>query len=125
MAEEVRQYNVTIPAGTAQNAGFRQAISMPTRIVEQIDIVVPPGPRGEVGFTIGSSGVQIIPAQYGTYIVTDNEVIHFPLTDQIDSGGWEFFGYNTGIYDHTIYIRFLVTPTTRTATTTAIQPIQF
>jgi hypothetical protein len=125
MAEEVREFHITIPAGTAKSAGFTASLSMPTRTVEQIDIIVPPGPRGEVGFQIGSSGAQIIPIQTGTYIVTDNEVIHFPLSEQINSGGWEFYGYNNGIYDHTIMIRFLVTPTTRQTAAPAVQPIQF
>jgi len=125
MAQEVREYHVTIPAGTPISANFTVSIAMPTRIIDQIDIVVPPGPRGEVGFQIGSSGAQIIPTQTGTYIVTDDEVIHFPLTDQIDSGGWEVFAYNTGQYDHTLYIRFLVNPTAQKQATTTIAPIPF
>lgn len=106
MAREIRAFNVTIPAGTLQSAGFTSDLSFPARIVQQIDVLVPPGPRGEVGFAIGSAGRPVIPEQTGQFIVTDDEVIHWPLENYIDSGSWTFFGYNTGAFPHTIYVRF-------------------
>src|SRR5262245_28932405 len=81
---------------------------MPARVVGEVEVLVPPGPRGEVGFRIGSSGVQLLPIQLGTWIVTDNEIIHWPLEGQHDSGSWELTAYNTGQFPHTITVRFLV-----------------
>lgn len=106
MAREIRAFNVTIPAGTPISAGFTADLSFPARIVQQIDVLVPPGPRGEVGFAIGSAGRPVIPEQTGQFIVTDDEVIHWPLENYIDSGSWTFFGYNTGAFPHTLYVRF-------------------
>ena len=108
MASEVQAFQVVSPFGTVPASGFFRPLTMPARIVERLEVRVPPGPRGEVGFSIGAAGTPILPVQLGTFIVTDNEIIDWPLENQIDSGGWSLFGYNTGRFDHTIYIRFLL-----------------
>jgi hypothetical protein len=107
-ATEVRSFQVLVPAGTAQDAPQQTALTMPAREVQSIEILVPPGPRGNLGFALSSGGNTIIPEQLGEWIVADGEKIVWELQDQIDSGGWELTAYNTGIYDHTVYLRFLV-----------------
>lgn len=104
MAVEIRDFTVTIPAGTAKSAGFSSSLAIPARVVTQINIRVPPGPRGEVGFSIASGGINIIPVTSGDFIVTDNEDLIYPLTDTITSGAWQLLGYNTGTYDHTLRV---------------------
>jgi len=118
MAFEVRTFQVTIPAGTAKTSLYVESLPMPPREVVRIDMMIPAGSRGVMGFQIGSSGQQIIPKAQGTFIIADNETIVWDFEGQIDSGAWELFGYNTGTYDHTVYIRFLVNPTTTTNNTT-------
>lgn len=108
MAEEIRRFGVTIPAGTAKSAGFTADLSFPARIVTEIEIRIPPGPRGEVGFAIGAAGTPVIPVQPGAYIVGNDEPISWPLEGFWDSGSWTFYGYNTGRYPHTLEVRFLV-----------------
>lgn len=108
MAREVRSFQVTIPAGTAKAANFSAAMSMPDREVVELEVRVPPGPRGEMGFAIGAAGVPILPYQAGAFIITDDERINWPLEEQITSGAWQLFGYNTGDFDHTVYVRFLL-----------------
>lgn len=124
MASEVRHYTITVPAGTPPDAGWTASLDMPPRIVREIEIIVPPGPRGTVGFALGSSGQAVIPRQQGEWIVTDNEQIRWPLETGIDSGGWQLYGYNTGVYPHTLYIRFLVDPVTDKTGNVLITPIQ-
>lgn len=109
MAREVQRFAVTIPAGTPVTAPLNFNLAMPARIVEEVEIAVPPGPRGEVGFQLGTSGSQIIPITPGQFVVTDNEVIRWPLEGQIDSGAWQMIAYNTGSFNHTLEVRFLVT----------------
>lgn len=109
MAREVRSFAVTVPAGTPQATPQVTQLSMPPREVVEVEVLVPPGPRGEVGFRIGSSGTQLLPVNVGQWTVTDDEVIHWPLEGQHDSGSWEFTAYNTGLFAHTITVRFLVT----------------
>lgn len=106
MVYEYKQFSVTIPAGTSIASNFTSSLAFDPRIVSQIDIRVPPGPRGEVGFKIGSGGLQIIPVSPGGFIVTDNEDLKFPLVDAITSGSWQLLAYNTGSYAHTLQIRF-------------------
>ena len=108
MAREVQRFSATIPAGTPKSAPVQINFAMPARVVEEVEIIVPPGPRGEVGFQLGTSGSQIIPITPGQFIVTDNEEIHWPLEGQIDSGAWQMIAYNTGSFNHTIEVRFLV-----------------
>lgn len=108
MAQEVRSFTVTIPAGTQIAAGFTADLSFPARQVQGLEILVPPGPRGVMGFAIGAAGVPVIPIQRGTYIVTDDDKIVWPLEGFWDSGSWTLFGYNTGRYPHSIEVRFLV-----------------
>lgn len=113
MTTEIRDFTVTIPAGTLQSAGFTAPLSFPARIVTQINVRVPPGPRGEVGFAIGTGGLNVLPYGQGTFIVTDNEDLEYQLTDTIQSGAWQLLAYNTGAYDHTLRIYFfcdVVTP---------------
>jgi hypothetical protein len=108
VATEIRRKSVTVPAGTTKAANFTADLSFPARVVREIDILVPPGPRGELGFRIGAAGVPVIPVDAGAYIVTDNEAIHWPLDGLWDSGSFTLFAYNTGRYPHTLEIRFLV-----------------
>lgn len=107
MAVEIRRFTFTIPAGTLKTALKTQVVTFPPRVVTQINIRVPPGPAGQMGFSIGSSGNPVIPIDPGTFVVTDNERIEWPLERFWDSGSWEFFGYNLGQYDHSVYIEFL------------------
>lgn len=104
MAVEIRDFTVTIPAGTAISAHFSASLAIPPRVVTQINVRVPPGPRGEVGFSIASGGINIIPVTNGDFIVTDNEDLIYPLEQTITSGAWQLLGYNTGSFPHTLRV---------------------
>lgn len=123
MAAEVQRFAVTVPAGTLKSAALAFNLAMPPRIVDEIEVVVPPGPRGEVGFQLASGGVQIVPATAGQFFVTDSEVIHWPLEAQIDSGAWQLIAYNTGQFNHTLEVRFLVRPTGTAVNLATLVPI--
>lgn len=126
MAVEVYDFAVTIPAGTAKSAGFSSAMAMPVRTVELIEVRVPPGPRGEMGFGIGAGGTIVLPQGGSTYFVMDDQFRSFTLDKAITSGAWVAFGYNTGQFDHTVYVTFHVTlpyAAESTAGTTATIPV--
>lgn len=108
MAREIYAFHVTVPINTPAATPQVTNLTMPQRQVDRVEVRVPPGPRGEVGFALGSSGVAVIPLQANTYIVTDNEALGWDLEDFWTSGGWQAFLYNTGAFSHTIEIRFLV-----------------
>jgi hypothetical protein len=112
MATEVWQFTATVPAGTPSSAPYVKAFTMPRRIVDTIQIVVPAGPSGLVGFAVTASGLTVIPYNSDPWIITSGENITWPVEEQIDSGAWGVRAYNTGTLDHSIYFRFLVRPVT-------------
>jgi hypothetical protein len=118
MATEVRSYTLTIPAGTTSAAPLVKAITFPPRIVDAIQIVVPPGPNGLVGFAVMNSGVTVIPYASDPWIITSAENITWPLEQQIESGAWAVKGYNTGTSAHSVYFRFLLRPVNLSAADT-------
>ncbi len=124
MAARIYSFACTVPAGTPVAKPVTVAMSMPAVEVVEIDIVVPHGPAGFMGFAIGAAGVPVFPEASGQWIVTDAQNLSWPLEDAIDSGAWEFFGYNTGSYPHTVYVTFQCDlpqePTTGTAPIAAL-----
>lgn len=110
MAREVRNFAVTVPAGTAIASPQLTALDMPARIVRGVRIRIPPGPAGTVGFALASGGVPVLPWGSGQWIVGDNEAIEWDLEGQITSGSWQLRAYNTGVYAHTLYVTFRLDP---------------
>jgi hypothetical protein len=107
VATEVHQFACTIPAQTLIPNRLVFNLNFPPRIVDQIEVEVPPGPRGEVGFAIGQAGSPIFPYEQGTWIVADDKIFVWNLADANTSGAWQLFAYNTGAYNHVLYVRFL------------------
>lgn len=108
MAREVYAFTVTIPPNTPQNSLFAQQMTIPVRRVSTLEIVVPPGPSGLMGFVITMGGIRVIPSAIQSFIITDDERITWPLTDQPTSGAWQLSGYNTDVWPHSVYLRWLV-----------------
>jgi hypothetical protein len=106
VAQEYREFAVTIPAGTALATPVTTKIIFPARVVLSIAWRVPPGPSGKMGWALTSDGAPVIPVQPGTYIVTDNQADTWLLDGYLDSGNWAVTGYNTGVYPHTVYLTF-------------------
>lgn len=108
MVAEVRNFAVVVPAGTASSSPQVTDLDMPARLVRGIRVRIPPGPAGTVGWALGAAGTRVLPAGVGEWIVADNEVIEWPLDQQIDSGAWQLQAYNLGAFDHTLYVTFLL-----------------
>lgn len=123
MAFEVYRFAVTIPAGTLQAAPQVSALPMPARVVEKIVVVVPPGPRGQVGFQLASGGLQIVPVNAGQFVVADDEKIEWMLTGLLQSGAWQLIAYNAGTNPHTLELRFEVDLLDHSRLPPAFQPI--
>ncbi len=107
MAVEIYEFAVLVPANTPQSAPQLSSLSMPPRVVTEVEIRVPPGPLGNLGFQLAAAGRPFIPRNAGAYVVTDDEVISWALEEQITSGAWQLIAYNTGDFPHTIHVRFL------------------
>lgn len=110
MARQIRSRQVTVPAGTTKAAPATFNVSFPPMTVAEIDVLVPPGSNGTLGFQIASSGIQVIPWNAGEWIVTNNERLAWPTEGYPDSGDWQVIAYNTGMYDHSLWVRFSLSP---------------
>lgn len=108
MAQEIREFAVMVPAGTAKATPLVTDISFPEREVIAVSYRVPPGASGLMGWALTSAGAPVIPIQQNTYIVTDNQFATWDLEGYLDSGNWQVTAYNTGLYDHTVYLTFLL-----------------
>ncbi len=119
MSTSIFEFQVTVPHGTTVADAWSQAMSFPVGEVVEVDILVPPGPRGQMGFALGAAGNPVYPYTAGTWIITDDAKIVWQLEQAIDSGAWELFAYNLGTYDHTVYITFQTNPPAPPVTSTA------
>ena len=109
MAVQIQQFVCTVPAGTPEATPVTIEMQLGIFEVSWVEILVPPGPSGQVGFYLASSNTQTIPWWNGltnSWIVADNELLRYDLSDQPDSGDWQFVAYNQGNFPHSIYVRF-------------------
>lgn len=111
MAQYVLQFSATIPPDTPQDAPVTVDLPLDNWNVEQIDLEVPAGPAGLMGFYVANNGVQWIPATPGSWLVWDDVQNSWAFTDQPNASGWAIVGYNTGTYDHSVVVRFHVNTT--------------
>jgi hypothetical protein len=111
VADRLEWFAVTIPAGTPKNAPVVVPCVFNDGEVIEIDVKVPPGPSGNVGFFIGAGGSQYVPRTAGAFIVPDDDYFTWPLANAITSGSWSVTAYNTDVFDHTIQAGFQVNET--------------
>ncbi len=106
MAREVWQFNPSIPAGTAKATPVTIAMRLPVRIVRSVELEVPAGTLGLMGFYLAMSNVQVIPYVAGQWIVWDDKQKGWELDDYPTTGAWSLVGYNTGTHPHPITVIF-------------------
>jgi hypothetical protein len=108
MADRIEWFAVTIPANTPVATPVTLPLVFQQGSVTEIDVKVPPGPSGNVGFFIGAGGSQYVPRTAGSYIMPNDDFFTWPMENAINSGSWSLTGYNTDIYPHTIQVGFQV-----------------
>jgi hypothetical protein len=110
VATDVIALQATVPAGTVIPNPAVIDLAVGTFQINKIRWRVPPGPRGNLSWWLSMGGVQVLPQSSGNVIVADDEWDDWEIDDLPDSGAWQLSGYNTGTYDHTVYLGFYVTP---------------
>lgn len=107
MAEDVRHFTVTFPAGSGSAAVSTFDVSFPPRVVRRIDWRVPHGAMGTMGFVLAMGGVPVLPV-YGAFnwVIADGETAYWEPDSYADSGAWQCMGYNTGTNPHAVYLTF-------------------
>lgn len=113
MAYRVLQFQSTIPAGTPIASPVSIALPIDNWEIEAVDLEVPPGPAGLMGFAIFNNNVQWIPYGAGEWIVWDDVQQSWPISGQPNASGWSILGYNLGNWPHSVYTRWHVNPVTQ------------
>lgn len=116
MPRTLQRFTVTVPAGTPKATPTTIALAVGMATVDRIRWRVPPGPRGNLGWYLAMGGVQVLPQGPGNYVIADDESDYWDLAPLPDEGDWELIGYNTGSFDHAVYLDFFTTPVTVTPT---------
>jgi hypothetical protein len=108
MADRIALFDILVPAGTtkASMTAFSMAFSPGT--VEAIEIDVPPGSAGNLGFQIWSGGSQYIPLVGAGYYVLDDVHKVWPITGANNQGDFKLVAYNTDLWDHQLAITFRI-----------------
>jgi hypothetical protein len=120
MATRIELFHVTVPAGTASTAPQETTLNAPDGVLERLQVFIPPGPSGLVGFRLHHSGQMVIPSSNADFIITDNEHIDWDMEGFPTGNRWSVVAYNTDVNPHTLEFRFLMRETPRpTASTTA------
>lgn len=115
-------FNVTFQPGSTPAAPVTVAIPLGDVYAYSVEIEVPDGPSGNMGFYLLYAGVPIVPyAQTPTFLVVDDYEHTFPIAAELASS-LNIVGYNTGYWPHTVYMRFLATPISAYAGNLIIPP---
>lgn len=108
MATRIEPFEVLTPRGTLEASFQRTALPFQDGRVERIEILVPPGPSGLVGFKVAHSNQSVIPISSSTWNIADGVKFDWQLTNFPTGDAWELWTYNTDVYDHTLYLWFHV-----------------
>lgn len=125
MALRVFQFVATIPAGTTKAAPVTIPLTLDNWDIELLDLEVPAGPAGLMGFYVANNGVQWIPQSPGQFLVWDDVQQSWPFYDQPNASGWQIVGYNLGFFPHAVTVRFHVNPPAVDATPPAPPVVTF
>lgn len=105
MADRIETPVITVPAGTLAAAPQTTALTLRDAVLERIEVRIPPGPSGLVGFAFLHSGQQVIPFIEGQWIITDDESLDWAVENYPTGNKWSIRAYNTDVYEHSLYLR--------------------
>lgn len=109
MAQRVQIFKVSCAANTAQSAAIETDLTFNPGIVREIEILIPAGHAGETGLAIAQAHQIVIPDTGTDWIIGDDDLLRWPVTDFLNSGSWSAFTYNTDVVNsHSWYLRFLI-----------------
>jgi hypothetical protein len=98
----VRNFAITVPAGTPIATPQLTNMTLRAGAVRHVRVRM-------VGWQLASAGSPFLPyssLSSPQWIVGDNEIIEWDVEGLISSGAWQLRAYNTGVYDHILYVMF-------------------
>lgn len=112
MTHRLEWFDVTIPAGTPIATPLTTPMLFNAGAVTRIEVSIPPGPAGTMGFQIWTGGNQYWPNTPGQYLILDDVHPYWDVTDSPDNGSWALVAYNVDIYPHLVQVGFSVVENT-------------
>jgi hypothetical protein len=100
--------DVLAPAKTPITAPVSIPVTLETNHLERIEVDVPDGHDRQTGIQFVSNGTVIVPFSANGFIVANNHYFEIPFNDDITAGDIIIRAYNTDIFDHTFYVRFVM-----------------
>lgn len=104
----VQAFQVVAAAGTPQSAPVETDISFAPGEVVGIEIDIPDGHAGLTGLQIATAHQQLFPYTRGQWLIGNDDKIEWAVHDLADTGNWQAIWFNTDLFVHDFYIRFLV-----------------
>lgn len=108
MADRVYWFTVTVAHTNNPLQRDHTPMKFNASTVEEIGVIVPPGPGGSVGFQIWNGGGPFIPNASSQLIIADDYKFVFPQDKAPNNGNWEFVARNNDVIDHTLQVWFAV-----------------
>lgn len=109
MATRIYATSITVQPGTAIAAPISQPWATEDNIVDNIEVLIPPGNNGFAGVRVMKGDVQLVPWGQGTWIVGNDTDHYWPIGEYLPTRDVTIQAYNTGSYPHTYYLRMQVT----------------
>lgn len=100
---------VTTPANTTALGELLTDWPLEDSKLGTVQIITPDGHNGLTGIRIIKSGQQIIPWGADSHLVMNAEDLTIPFNDEMQSTGLVIGTYNTDVFDHTHYLRAVIT----------------
>ena len=110
----------TVAAGTALAAPQLAPVALEDASLVSVRIVIPDGHNGLTGLQVRWAGTQVIPFGTGTWITANDEVMDIPWDGEITATGLALAGYNTDVFAHSFYLRWLVEDLAPASTVTVV-----
>lgn len=108
MAERIELFETTVAASVAIASPTSFALTMPEGVTRRVEILVPPGPSGLVGFRLAHSSQVIVPKSSALWVIADGEVLRWDLSGYPTGNKWSVAVYNLDVYPHTLYWRWFL-----------------
>lgn len=108
MADRYEQFGFIAAAGNGSNAYSVGQCQFNPGIVTQVDVTIPTGADGIMGFQVWSGESPVVPFQQGSFLLRSGGTWSFPVGNQPASGSWQLAFYNTDYVGHGIWALFYV-----------------
>jgi hypothetical protein len=118
----VEAKTLTVPAGTASSAPLSGDVSFDPGVLVGVEIDIPDGHSGLTGLRVATAHQQLLPFTAGDWLIGNDESLEWALHSMPDTGNWQLIGYNTDVFAHTFYVRFLVSDLAGVAGASVLAP---